>query len=358
MKKIAFVVSFLTLLVASGGFISKGNAGNDDRIKTKKDEKFAKEMTAVVQAFLKTLSAEQLKEASLSFSDPARFDWNFTPRARKGITFKNINSDQKKAAMNMIKLVLSQEGYSKAEQIIDLENVLRVVETRPANDTYRDPENYAFLVFGTPGAEPWGWRVEGHHLSLHFSSVNGEVTFTPSFMGSNPGTVLADVPQKGKRILKAEQDIAFELLHSLNAAQLEKASMGTKAPNEIFTSNSRKASLDKMEGVPMGDMSAAQKAVFKNLIMEYLRRYHVTLKNQQWAELEKNDLNKIHFAWMGEQKPEIGSGHGHYYRIHGPTFLIEFDNTQNGGNHIHSVVRDLTSDFGEDLLKMHYEKAH
>lgn len=357
MKKIMLCVCFLAGMTVTGRFPVSANPAGDD-FATDKNGELAKQMTGVVSTFLKTLSAEQRKEVELPYADLARFDWNFTPRARKGLTFKNMNAAQRKAAMAMVRLVLSQEGYSKAEQIIDLENVLRVVETRPANDTYRDPENYAFLVFGTPGSDPWGWRVEGHHLSLHFSSIDNQVTYTPSFMGSNPGEVTADVPQKGKRILKAEQEMAFELLHSLDASQLAKANLGGKAPNEIFTSNTRKASLAKMEGIPMQQLNASQKALFKNLIMAYLQRYHVTLKNQQWAELEKNGLDKIHFAWLGDQQPETGTGHGHYYRVHGPTFLIEFDNTQNGGNHIHSVVRDLTSDFGEDLLQAHYEKTH
>jgi hypothetical protein len=323
------------------------------------DEKLAAQMASVVNTFLETLDENQIRETVLTYNDPARFDWNFTPRSRKGITFKQMNETQRTAAMDLLRLVLSQEGYRKAEQIIDLENVLRVVETRPANDTYRDPENYAFLVFGKPGGkDPWGWRMEGHHLSLHFSSIKGAITYTPSFFGSNPGKVLAEMPQKGKVILKSEQEKAFELLHSFTPAQLNKSKLGDKAPNEIFTSNSRKASLDKMEGLAMEEMTAAQKSVFKDLIMSYLQRYHVTLKNQQWAALEKSGLAKIHFAWIGDQHPEIGPGHGHYYRIHGPTFLIEFDNTQNGGNHIHSVVRDLENDFGEDMLRAHYEKEH
>ncbi len=326
--------------------------------KSQPDEKLVKQMEAAVNVFLKSLSADQQKQALLSYQDSARFDWNFTPRARKGLTFKQMNADQRKAAMALVRVVLSQEGYSKAEQIIDLENVLRVVETRPANDTYRDPENYAFLIFGKPGSDPWGWRVEGHHLSLHFSSIKNHITYTPSFMGSNPGKVLADVPQKGTVIFKDEQEIAFKLLHSLTEAQQKKADLGSKAPNEIFTSNSRKVVLEKIEGIAMEELNAAQKATFKDLIMVYLQRYHVTLKNQQWSELEKAGLNKIQFAWMGDHEPVIGAGHGHYYRIHGPTFLIEFDNTQNGGNHIHSVVRDLTNDFGEDLLRAHYEKGH
>ncbi|CAG5073188.1 hypothetical protein DYBT9623_04691 [Dyadobacter sp. CECT 9623] len=355
MKRIGFKAGLCILFFVAG--IAASNAGNRI-LGPGKDEKLAKEMALAVNAFIKLLDAGQQKDAILPYSDPMRFDWNFTPRDRKGISLKQMDAAQRKAAMALIKVVLSQEGYSKAEQIIDLENVLRVVETRPANDTYRDPENYAFLVFGKPGNDPWGWRVEGHHISLHFSSINNHITYTPSFMGSNPGKVLADVPQKGKVILKAEQETAFKLLNSLDKSQQEKASLGAKAPNEIFTSNTRKASLEKMEGIPMRDLNATQKAIFKDLIMAYLQRYHVTLKSQQWAELEKAGLENIHFAWMGDREPLIGPGHGHYYRIHAPTFLIEFDNTQNGGNHIHTVVRDLTNDFGEDMLRAHYEKGH
>ena len=161
-----------------------------------------------------------------------------------------------------------------------------------------------------------------------------------------------------KRILAEEQDLAFTLLHSMNQAQLEKVLLGIASPTEMFTTNSRKASLEKMEGLAMKDMNQEQKAIFKKLIMVYLQRYHVTLKNQQWAQLEKAGLDSINFAWMGDQTPIIASGHGQYYRIHGPGFLIEFDNTQNGGNHIHSVVRDLTNDFGEDMLRAHYAKSH
>ncbi len=322
------------------------------------DGKLTKKMSAAVNVFLKTLTPDQKNIAQVTFEDPARFDWHYVPRTRKGLALKAMGADQRKAAMEMIRTVLSAEGYMKAGQIMDLENVLRVTETRPPNDTYRDPENFSFMIFGTPGAEPWGWRIEGHHISLHFSSVNGQISFTPGFMGSNPGTVLADVPQKGRRVLGQEEDLAFDLLHAMDKSQLEKIVLNTKAPNEIFTANSRKASLEKMEGLAMKDMTTAQAALFKKLIGVYLQRYHVTLKNQQWAQLEKAGTEKIHFAWMGDQTAEIGEGRGHYYRIHGPGFLIEFDNTQNGGNHIHSVVRDLNNDFGDDLLRMHYEKAH
>jgi hypothetical protein len=320
--------------------------------------KLDKTLASAARTFLNILSESQKKETQVPYDDPLRYDWNFTPRARKGITFNAMSEAQRKAGLDLLKAVLSAEGYLKTEQIINLENVLRVVENRPANDSYRDPGNYAFLIFGEPGAEVWGWRFEGHHLSLHFSSVKGTIAFVPGFMGSNPAMVLADVPQKGLRVLKEEMDLALTLVNSFDESQRKKAILEAKAPHEIFTGNARKVSLEKREGLTMAEMSPSQQKDFKKLIEVYLNRYHLTLRNQQWKQLEQRGLEKIAFCWMGDTKLEFGTGLGHYYRIHGPSILIEFDNTQNQGNHIHSVVRDLDNDFGEDLLRMHYERQH
>ncbi|WP_254412008.1 DUF3500 domain-containing protein [Dyadobacter diqingensis] len=324
------------------------------------DKLLVGKLSTAVQNFTGSLDATRKKEACVSFADSLRFDWNYVPRARKGLTLKNMNADQQAKAFEMVRIVLSAGGYQKTREIIDLENVLRVIENKSANDTYRDPENYAFLIFGKPGEkEPWGWRLEGHHISLHFTVAGDEITFTPGFFGSNPGIVLADVPQKGKRILKDEQDVAFELLHSFSAAQQKTIILSEKAPWEILSSNKRSKLVKlKPEGIAMKDMTPAQKKLFQKLIAVYLDRYHVTLKNQQMNKLKGTGLDGIHFAWMGKTDPEIKDGAGYYYRIQGPTILIELDNTQNNANHIHTVVRDLTNDFGEDLLRAHYEKMH
>ncbi len=319
----------------------------------------SQQMRSSAETFLATLTPEQKVTANLPFDSEWRFDWNYTPRQRKGLPLKQMNEAQRKAAMSLAKIALSDRGMEKVEAIIGLEYVLRQVEKRPENDTYRDPENYAFVIFGTPDAKkPWAWSMEGHHISLHFTLVDGNVEFLPSFFGSNPGIVLPGFIQEGKQVLKEEADGAFQLLNSFDQQQLKKVVLSDKAPSDILTTNKHRVELGKREGLALGDMKPAQQEIFKDLINRYLNRYHVTLKDQQLSRISKADLNEICFVWMGNQEPTIGAGRGHYYRIHGPTLLIEYDNTQNNGNHVHSVVRDLTNDWGEDLLKMHYEAAH
>lgn len=317
------------------------------------------ELKLTSERFLETLSTEQKTLANLPFDSEWRYDWNYTPRQRKGLPLKQMNEAQRKSAMNLMKAALSAQGVAKAEAIIGLEYVLREVEKRPENDTYRDPENYAFAVFGTPDAkQPWGFSVEGHHLSLHFTVVDNKVEFLPSFFGSNPGIVLPGYVQEGKQVLKEEADVAFRLLGSFDEQQLKKIVLSEKAPSDLLTTNTKKVNLEKQEGLAFGEMTSAQQKLFQELLTVYLNKYHVTLKNQELARLRQADINKISFAWMGDREPIRGAGRGHYFRVHGPTFLIEYDNTQNGGNHVHSVVRDLTNDWGEDLLKAHYDAAH
>ena len=319
----------------------------------------SQQMRTTAETFLATLTSEQKAVANLPFDSEWRFDWNYTPRQRKGLPLKQMNEAQRKAAMSLVKIALSDKGMEKTEAIIGLEYVLRQVEKRPENDTYRDPENYAFAIFGTPDAkQPWAWSMEGHHLSLHFTLVDGKVEFLPSFFGSNPGIVLPGFIQEGKQVLKDEADAAFQLLNSFDEQQLKKVLISEKAPSDLLTTNKRRVELDKHEGLALRDMKPAQQEIFKGLINTYLSRYHVTLKDQELSRISKADLNEICFVWMGNKEPTIGVGKGHYYRIHGPTLLIEYDNTQNNGNHVHSVVRDLTNDWGEDLLKMHYEASH
>ncbi|GAB2604775.1 DUF3500 domain-containing protein [Spirosoma areae] len=329
-------------------------------------------MLEAATTFLATLSPEQRKLATYMLDDPERFNWHFVPRERKGLPLKQMTAEQRQAAMTLLKTGLSQQGYDKAMAIIDMENVLRVIDNRPPNDTYRDPENYSFTIFGEPATKnPWSWRIEGHHLSLQFLSLASQVLGqTPTFFGSNPGVLRYDstmadkrmadsrvknLPQKGRQIFKVETEQAFALLNSLNPDQRNKAVVATVAYPEMVTSNKRSASLEKMEGLKLAEMNASQRKLFLGLLQSYLTNYRITLAKQQMDKLEKAGLDSLRFAWAGDLTPELGAGKGWYYRIHGPTILIEYDNTQTNANHIHTVVRDLTNDFGEDLLQQHYQ---
>ncbi|TAE31294.1 MAG: DUF3500 domain-containing protein [Cytophagales bacterium] len=319
------------------------------------------DMREAARTFMAALTPDQKKEALFEYENDERYTWFFTPHERKGLTLKRMTAPQRQAAMALLQSGLSDEGYRKATEIIDLENVLCVVENRPPNDTYRDPENYFVTVFGDhEGNNPWGWRFEGHHLSVRFSSLTGRVVeSTPLFFGSNPGEVRVDVPQKGRQVLRRETELAFALLATLTPDQRKQAVLAPQAYPDIVTGNKRKASLDRMDGLALQDMTTQQRPLFMDLLLTYLNNYRVTLAKQQLEKLEKSGLDSLRFAWAGDLTPELGEGKGWYYRIHGPTLLIEYDNTQTNANHVHTVVRDLTNDFGEDMLRAHYEgKKH
>ena len=316
------------------------------------------EMVERANDFIGLLDKKQKEQALYTFNSPERYNWHFIPKDdRKGISLNEMNEKQKAAAMELMKTALSTEGYKKADAIMQLEKVLKIVENRSENDHHRDPLKYYFTIFGTPSAKDiWGWRVEGHHISLNFSSDSNKlISGTPGFLGSNPAVVLSG-PEKGLEILKGENKIAIELLLSLTKDQLEKAIISAVAPNEIITNASRKAMIENSKGINYSDLTTEQQKIFMQLLSVYIHRYTSSYANEMMKDIEAAGLNKLLFAWAGGR--EDGPGHPKYYRIHGPTIIIEYDNTQNNGNHAHTVVRDLKKDFGGDLLLEHYKKSH
>ncbi|MFD2572541.1 DUF3500 domain-containing protein [Spirosoma soli] len=323
------------------------------------EQRIKDEMAEASKAFLAGLTAEQRQQATFPFEDVERFNWYYVPRSRKGLPLKQMTADQKRAALVMLKTGLSDQGYEKAMSIMDMENVLRVIEKRSDTDTYRDPENYYFTIFGDPStANPWSWRIDGHHLSLQFLSLTGRVLAqTPTFFGSNPGEVRIDVPQKGKQILRQETERAFALLKALTDTQRKQVVLDAVAYPDIVSTNRRNVAMERMDGLKFSEMNADQQKLFLELLQVYLSNYRITLAKQQLDKLEKVGLNNLRFGWAGDLTPQLGEGKGWYYRIHGPTILIEYDNTQNNANHIHTVVRDLTNDFGDDLLREHYQTS-
>jgi hypothetical protein len=339
MKPVLLVTAFISLFCLSCQSQSKQTPAGS--------------MTAAATNFLQLLNAKQKSETLFVFDDEERYNWHYVPKDRKGITLTQLNETQYKAAMDLLRSALSDTGYQKTTAVIKLENVLREVEGRPAGDTYRDPGNYHFSIFGNPSDSIWGWRLEGHHISFNFSSQNNLlVSGSPGFLGANPAVVLSG-SEKGLQILKDETELGFNLLYSLSTEQKEKTIFNKRAPGDIVTANNRKAMIENPQGILYSELNSNQQKLFLQLLSLYVHRYKQSLASQMMKEIEQAGLNQVRFAWAGDEQP--GVGHPHYYRIQGPTILIEYDNTQNNANHVHSVVRDLKHDFGGDQLLEHYK---
>jgi hypothetical protein len=316
-------------------------------------EKASKEMAEDAKKFLDCLSPQQLDTAGFEFNDIERLNWHFIPKPRKGLTLKDMSEDQRALAKGLLASGLSQKGNARVLTIMSLEQILHDMEQ--GKGPRRDPEMYYFSVFGRPGGDrPWGWRVEGHHVSVNITVVNDKaITAGPVFMGDNPAEV-KDGPRKGLRVLAEEEDMGRALVRSLSEEQMKKAIFTKTAPGEIITKNDRQAVLQKFEGIAYSELTDPQKTALMDLVALYATRLRSELAQEDLRRIAQAGLAKIYFGWAGGTNP----GDPHYYRIHGPNFLIEYDDTQNNANHIHTVWRDLENDFGGDLLKKHYEEHH
>lgn len=300
-------------------------------------------------AFLALLDGPAREKAVYPLDDPERFDWNFVPRRRNGLPLKEMTLEQRSAAHAMLSTAMGSQGYLKANAIIELERILGLLEGRPER---RDPEDYYVAIFGTPSSDqPWAWRFEGHHLSLSFSFPDSRITITgPAFMGANPARVPSG-PKAGWRPLGLEEDLARALLASLSPEQRRQAVIADQAPRDIITGADRVARLQAFEGLAASEMTAEQREGLFRLVAEYVGNMEPEAAREWMTRVREMPSEEIYFAWAGSSE----LGEGHYYRVHAPTFLIEYDNTQNDANHVHSVWRDLKDDFGGDALARHYQ---
>ena len=309
------------------------------------------DMATAANAFLDGLSPELRSQATFAVDDAERLNFHFIPRDRKGVSLKSLDAAGKARAHALVRTGLSQRGYLAAQTIIELENVLRAMEMRDI----RDPELYFISVVGTPGgATPWGWRFEGHHLSLNFTVAEGKtVAWAPSFFGANPATV-REGPMQGTRPLADVEDLARALVTALDADQRKVAIFAAEAPRDIVTGANQEVSPLEPVGIAARDLRPNQREMLVRVIDAYLDRMAAPLASARRQSLLPS-LDDARFGWAGVVEP----GGPHYYRIQGATFLIEYDNVQNDNNHIHSVWRDFAGDFGRDLLREHRaEFAH
>ena len=301
--------------------------------------------------FLNALTQEQKNKAQMPFDDAAKLDWHYFPASmypRAGISISELNENQKQILFQLLQASLSETGYVKTQQIISLENVLSELSD---NTSMRDPEKYYAAFYGNPEKDSlWAWSFQGHHLSLNFTILNGKMEIAPRFMGANPATVKSG-SRKGERTLSVEEDLGLQLINSIQDKQ--QAIFSERSPYDIVTGNSSEVEPLAPVGIKMGDLSPENKNLLLRLINEYLATMPDELAAKRSQNLENEEMNDIRFGWAGATQ----SGLPHYYRIQGTTFLIEFDNSQNNANHIHSVWRDFNGDFGRNLIREHYQNS-
>ncbi len=313
----------------------------------------ATEMVTAAKEFLASLPAEQQKQATYPLTDAERENWNFVPVARQGLPFKQMTTSQQALGLALLRTGLSEQGLHRAQAVMALELVLKELE----KDTVgrRDPTQYFVTIFGEPTeGKSWGWRFEGHHLSFNFTVVDGKhVFFAPSFIGSNPAEVQKG-PRKGERVLAAEEDLGLAFINSLNAAQRKTAVISSTPIKEILTTNKKRVEPLSPTGIAAPDLTPAQREKLMGLVTLYVGRWRPDLADETLAKINAAGADKITFAWAGGFDRTKQT----YYRIQGPTFLVEFDNFQGNGNHVHTTFRDFKGDFGHDLLREHYTRHH
>ena len=307
-------------------------------------------VTAAV-GFQGTLTPEQSKVALLAYDDERRVDWHFIPKAeRKGLMVRNMTGQQKKAAGKVLKAGLSVMGHRKIRQIMALEGVLHDLEKENPGKFARDTLRYYYTLFGEPGEKgTWGLSIEGHHLSLNFVIKDSKViSSTPQVLCANPTIVKAEVGavKAGTRVLKNEEVFAFELVNMLDAEQTKVAIVDEKAPREVRSAGAAQVPPGDPIGIAWGDLTMDQRKLLRKIVRVYAATMAPAIMEERMADISEAKWAKVHFAWAGATKPGIG----HYYRIQGPTFEIEFVNTQpdaagNPASHIHCMWRDVRGDF-------------
>ncbi|HSH76070.1 MAG TPA: DUF3500 domain-containing protein [Longimicrobiales bacterium] len=321
-------------------------------------ERNAAEMAESARRFLSSLTDEQRGRATFAFDSDQRLRFHFIPPEtfeRQGVTITEMSAAQRERAHDLLRSGLSQRGYMTALQIMEAEGILAMLEGSERQFA-RDPQAYFVSVFGTPSTNgTWGWRVEGHHLSLHFTVVEGDLTVsTPTFISANPAEVPSG-PKKGMRPLARQEDAGRALLSSLSVEQRRVAITDDVAPANILSAMTPVVGPLASAGIAASALDPVQ----RDLLMDVIEAYTSVLTDEiaalRWAEIRQAGTDGITFAWAGG----TARGEVSYFRVQGPTFLIEYDNTQEDPNHIHSGWRDFDGDFGRDVLREHVgEQPH
>jgi hypothetical protein len=310
----------------------------------------------------------QKQTALLTFNDTSRLKWNNLPvglRARAGASIGNMTNDQRMLVHRILSASLSSQGYMKSTAIMHLDELINgfydslYVKKVLDEKTYGfikklnwSPKNYYFAFFGSPSESQWGFKLEGHHLSINFTCVGDKISVTPFFVGTDPAEYTVSV-YAGWRVLNQEEDLGLRLVNSLTEEQKKKAIQSTTVPGDIITSAESGKRLVDNWGIKSGELDKKQQLMLQNIIREFVFNMEYEKATIEFNKIEKAGLDNIYFGWIGALEEKKG----HYYVINGPTFLVEFDNyggPRNSANHIHAIWREKGNEYGEDVLKKHY----
>lgn len=342
---------FVLVVVAAAGFLTTRSGSSPTLVPIVENG----QPSLAAQHFLASMNAEQKQKLVFPLTSEERTKWDFVPRNRSGLSLKEMAVEQRGLAHALLRSCSSAQGYLKAGAVMALEQVLRELESRPGRQaTHRDSELYWFAIYGTPAADQvWGWRLEGHHLSLQFL-LRGDrlVAATPAFLGANPAVVPSG-PQAGWQTLAAEENLGRQLRLSLTEEQAQTATISDRAPREIFLGPKNGSNFESYEGLSVSRMTPPQEQLLRQLLHQYFNNSPTSHADSEWQKIQEAGWEKVHFAWAGG----TDKGQGHYYRVHGPTFIVEYDNVQNGANHVHTIWHSPTNNFGSTWLREHYQNA-
>lgn len=326
------------------------------------------EINTQTTGFIRSLSSDQLGKINYAFEDTSRIKWTNLPLGladRPGLRYGALSEESRRAFHRVLTSLLSSQGYLKVTSIMRLDDILNGVydqwyaDKKVPESTYKEIkslnwnfENYYIALWGKPDAkEPWGLKLEGHHISLNLSATEGSYSMTPLFLGTDPSEVLV-TKHAGLRVLSNEEDLGFKLINSLDDRQKRKATLSQEVPRDILTNPESPQRIDDYQGIKGSDLSPKQKYYLERLILEYVNNLEFDKAHAYQEKIMISDLNNVFFAWIGSYE----QGFPHYYQINSPDFMIEYDNIgfQAGADHIHTIWREKGNDFGEDLLRKHY----
>ncbi|HEY6741451.1 MAG TPA: DUF3500 domain-containing protein [Lapillicoccus sp.] len=316
----------------------------------------AKVLRATARRFVDALDEAGRTVAMADFDTADRKVWTYLPGPRPGVAVGDLSDVARGALDELLGVTLSAMGADRTRQVMNLDDVLREVERSAGRSGWqrRSSERYWVRVLGDPDDDVWAWHLGGHHVGIHATVVGDAIAVTPCFLGANPAVVRSG-PHAGLQVLREEEALARDLMAALTVDQLADAVVSPTAPDDIATRHDPVADPGVVPGgLRYEDMDRPQAQRLEALVRWYLGRAAEPVADQAWRAVAEAGIGEVSFAWAGPTT----LGAPHYYSVKGATFLLEYDNTQDGANHAHTVWRDLRRDWGTDLLAEHHARAH